>query len=207
MTHLVRVRLGADVEAMSEKDDLDYPGEEQYVRELAAAWGLRLRIVRPDVSPSEWIAAHAAEMHPGDELHARSAGLSKACFYRVMERANADYDLVMLGLRTEESGIRRGLRRARGRHYTIADGTDRALPVADWTGLDVYAYAEAHGIDLLPLYRCVGFMHADEPWTLRKSWWLPGTGARFGQIAWLRRYYPSLYRRLCEWMPAARGLA
>jgi hypothetical protein len=45
-------------------------------------------------------------------------------------------------------------------------------------------------------------MHREEPWRLREEWWVPGaTGARYGQYAWLRRYYPSLWRQLREWMP------
>jgi hypothetical protein len=34
---------------------------------------------------------------------------------------------------------------------------------------------------------------------LRKSWWVPG--AHTDGVAWLARYYPSLYRQLCAWLP------
>lgn len=207
MTHLVCVKFGAKVAVFSEKDDLDFPGEEAYVRRLGSEWHLDIRVVHPDVSPAAWVAERAALMSPGDDIHGRSSGLSKTCFYPVMQACNKGFDAVMLGLRTEESGIRRHLRASRGRYYRLVDGTHRVLPVADWTGLDVYAYAQINGIELLPLYRCLAFMHADAPWTLRKSWWLPGCGAGFGQVTWLRRYYPSLYRQLCQWMPTARGLA
>lgn len=208
MTHLVRVEMGCDVTAVSEKDDLDFPGEDAYVRDLAAAWGLRLRVVRPDISPSAWVAEHAGAMHVGDDIHARSAGLSKVCFYRVMESADRDFDAVMLGLRSEESQIRRYLRERRGRLYALRGrgGQLRCLPVADWSGIDVFAYAVSRGIELLPMYRCIGLMHATEPWRLRKSWWLPGSGAAHGQVAWLRRYYPSLFTQLVMWMPHARAL-
>lgn len=204
MTHVVCVKFGAQVDVVSEKDDLDFPGEEDYVRQLAERWRLRLHIERPDVSPEAWVRQHL--QHPGDEIHARHSGLSRVCFYPVVERFERRYQTMALGLRSEESGIRAGLRRARGRDYRLVSGKRRLLPIADWAGLDVYAYAQAHDIELLPLYRCVAFMHADAPWTLRKSWWLPGVGARFGQVAWLRRYYPSLYRKLAAWMPSARSL-
>ena len=206
MTHLVCVRFGAPVDVVSEKDDLDYPGEEDYVRSLGRSWGLRLNVIRPPVSPMEWIASNRAEMHPGDEIHSRAAGLSKACFYGVMEAANEPYDAVMLGLRSEESASRRQLRAGKGRYYRLKSGKARALPIADWSGIDVYAYAQANGIELLPVYRCLGLMHADEPYRLRKSWWLPGGSARFGQTVWLRRYYPSLFRQLCAWMPQAGSM-
>lgn len=203
MTHMACVRVGAPMTVLCEKDDLDFPGEEDYVRRIASAWGLRLRMIRPEVSPRAWVEARARELHPGDDIHSRSAGLSKACFYGLMAEANRGFGAVLLGLRTEESGARRKLRAARGRYYELADGTRRVLPIADWRGVDVFAYAEANGIELLPVYKCVAMMHADEPWRIRKSWWLPGDSARFGQVAWLRRYWPSLFRQMEEWMPSA----
>lgn len=206
--HLVTAEMGCrDVDLMSEKDDLDFPGEEQHVTALAAAWGARLTILRPPISPAAFIAAEAAagRLHVGDDIHGRAAALSKACFYNVMLEADRGYDVVMLGLRAEESGIRRHVRQTRGLVYPLRSrgGQIRANPLGDWKGIDVYAYAESRGIELLPLYRCVAFMHREEPWTLRKSWWLPGAGTARGQVAWLERYWPSLYRRLLSWMPAA----
>ena len=203
MTHLVCVDCKADVAVFSEKDDLDYPGEEEYVRGLGDAWGLKLTVLHPPISPREWIEQHRAQMNAGDEIHARAAGLSKACFYNVMKDANRGYDAVMLGLRTEESAIRRNLRATRGRYYELADGSYRVLPIADWKGLDVYAYAISRGIALLPVYQCLGLMHRHDPSKIRKSWWLPGGTAQYGQVTWLRRYYPSLYRQLLEWFPDA----
>jgi len=211
LAHLVGVLCGAgSVKVHSEKDDLDYPGEEDYVRGLASAWGLDLTILRPPVSPSEWIARRAAHMSGGEDIHSRSAGLSKMCFYPVMEAATREHDLVFLGLRAEESGIRRNLRAARGRLYSLKSGQRRCIPISDWRGIDVYAYAEVHGFEFLPVYRCIGFL--DElrlrPWLVRKSWWLPGVhAARQGQAAWLRRYYPSLWERFMAWFPDARSFA
>lgn len=226
MAHLVCVTAGAaaGVELVSEKDDLDYPGEREYVERYAAAWGARLKILTPAVSPREWIATRAAreEIVCCDDIHSRAAGLSKACFYRLMEEDNAGRGLVMLGLRAEESNIREALanralgqrREAReaGRAHPASGLTYwhegaaqwRAVPVARWRGLDVFAYLLAHDVEPLHVYRCVAFMHADRPWMIRKSWWLPGGAAgRYGQVAWLKRYYPSLYRQLRTWMSEA----
>lgn len=199
MTHLICCEMGARgiVTALSEKDDLDYPGEEQYVRETADAWGLRLELVRPEQSPWGWLVEHRRELGAGSEMHARSAGLSKACFYGVMEQADRAFDGVALGLRSEESGIRRRVRDMRGRCFRLASGQLRCLPVADWSGLDVFAYAHSRNIELLPVYRCMALMHAREPWLIRKSWWLPGSHAAQGGVVWLRRYYPSLYDKMC----------
>lgn len=229
MTHLAVVLAGAGrtVQVVSEKDDLDYPGERAYVEELAARWGADLEILTPPVSPSAWITEAAArgELKSYDDVHTRAAGLSKACFYNVMEASNAGRPLVMMGLRREESNIRnhvaaRSVMAAMDRRRDGDAGPTsgltywhkgasqwRCLPVAEFRGIDVYAYLARYEIDPLPVYRCLGLMHREKPWLLRKSWWLPGGHAADGQVAWLRRYYPSLYRRLVSWMPDAILLA
>jgi hypothetical protein len=144
---------------------------------------------------------NAKTLKVGQDIHGRTSGMSKACFYNVMAEINGQHGAVMLGLRGKESAIRKNLRDARGRLYQLKDGTHRVIPIADWTGIDVLTYAHAYGVELLPVYRCVALMHENEPWNIRKSWWLPGASAWNGQIAWLRRYYPSLYAKLLSVMP------
>lgn len=209
LAHLVRVGLGANVLAVSEKDDLDYPGEEPYVRDLAAAWGLRLEIVRPPVSPMTWLLERRGRLSAGEDMHSRSAGLSRACFYGVMERANEGHDVILWGLRAEESGRRRTLLATKGPLYQLKDGGWRAAPLASWTGIDVFAYLQAYGVEPLPVYKCCGWLpeHRAKPWRIRKSWWIPGAYAANGQVAWLRRYWPSLHVRLAELAPDHRCYA
>lgn len=221
MVHLVCVDRGARVPVVSEKDDLDYPGEEAYVRGLADAWGLDLHIVRPEVSPKAWLDAHARELDAGADLHSRASALSKACFYGVIERATEPHDAVLLGLRGDES---RGRKMDFIANRALVDGTDvrglyrystgtragrwKCQPLGGWSGLDVMAYMAARGIDPLPVYRCVAFMHAREPWRIRKSWWLPeAAGTRHGSVAWLRHYWPALYRQYVAWFPRGRALS
>lgn len=201
MAHLIRVGLGADVEIVSEKDDLDYPGEEEYVTGLAATWGARLRILRPEVSPQEWLKAHVDELELCADMHSRAAGLSKACFYGLVEEDNKERDAIFLGLRAAESAGRKDNREKHGLTYRRRNGLVVCQPLADWSGLDVYAYLLAHDVPVLPVYRCVAFMHAREPWRVRKSWWLPTT---HGGVAWLRHYWPTLFDQMCQWIPLAR---
>lgn len=198
LTHLLRVGLGADVLAVSEKDDLDYPGEEAYVGGLAAAWGQRVQVVRPSVSPMTWLLERRGTLSAGEDMHSRSAGLSKACFYGVMERANEGHGLVLWGLRAEESGRRANLLRAKGATYQLKSGQWRSTPLAWWTGADVFTYLQANGVEPLPVYLCCGWLpeHKAKPWLIRKSWWIPGAHAKHGQVAWLSRYWPSLYAKL-----------
>jgi hypothetical protein len=207
LAHLLRVGLGADFLAVSEKDDLDYPGEEDYLHSLAAEWGLRLEIVRPPVSPLAWLLERRGQLSAGEDMHSRAAGLSRACFYGVMERANEGHDVVFWGLRAEESGRRRALLATKGPTYRLASGQRRCAPLGYWTGLDVFAYLQAHDIEPLPVYRCCGFLpeHRLKPWLIRKSWWIPGAHAGNGWAAWLKRYWPSLSAKLADLTYDARS--
>lgn len=204
MVHLAStVRPGC--EACSEKDDLDFPGERSYVERWAAAWGVDLQVVTPDTSPADWVAAHSDELGPSTDIHSRTAELSRRCFYEVVERASAGRSAIILGLRAEESRGRALNRYTHGIEYRKAGGKVVAQPIADWTGIDVMAYLVEHEIDPLPVYRCVALMHRRDPWRIRKSWWLPGASARHGYTAWLRHYYPSLYRRIVDLVPRQQG--
>jgi len=205
MTHLVCVDMGAGVDVISEKDDLDYPGEVEYVTALAEAWGCKLRIVTPGQSPVAWMDAHAHELDAGDDIHSRAAGLSKACFYALVEAATTSYDGILLGLRQEESHGRRMNAATHGACYRRKSGQWTIAPLTYWSGLDVFAYLLSRDIDPLHVYRCIAFMHAREPWRLRKSWWIPGASSRHGGTAWLRHYYPTLFRRLLQWIPSERS--
>lgn len=213
MAHLITEATGGEVPLVSEKDDLDYPGEEQYVTALARQWLAGLQIVRPPFSLEDWIRDHAHELDVAGDFHSRAAGLSKAAFYQVVEEATKDREALFLGLRAAESQHRERNRRYNGLIYRrhSAPGQERGqlvcTPLGDWQGIDVYAYAIKHGIELLPVYRCVGFMYEREPWRVRKSWWIPGGFSAMGGIVWLRRYWPSLYQRLLEWFPAAQSYA
>ena len=209
MTHLIGVTMGAKhLTVYSEKDDLDYPGEEQYVTDLAAQWGLNLKILRPTVSPTEWLNAHRHELHVGGDIHSRAASLSKAVFYGLVKSASSNHGGIFLGLRQDESRARRMNRATRGPVYTKNDGQTVCTPIVDWSGLDVMAYAVRHDVPLLSVYQCIAFMHAREPWRVRKSWWVPeASSQRHGGVAWLRHYFPTLYRKLAEWVPRAQSIS
>lgn len=209
---LVLGELGAHCAVVSEKDDLDYPGEEDHLRLLGARWGTEIEVVRPPLSLQGWLDKHGRGMSASDELHSRLCAFSKVGFYEVVQARTAGHDAVVLGLRKEESRHRLVDRATHGPLYRWQSGPDagrlRICPIIDWTGLDVLAYCVARGAPLLPLYRCIAFPpeYQQEPWRIRKSWWLPGKSARWGGAAWLNRYYPSLFRRMCDWFPDARSM-
>jgi len=209
MAHLACVLAGhRGWRVLCIKDDLDFPGEEEYALALAGQWGLeQLDIVRPAFSLQDWIAEHLATMEIGDDVHGRTAGLSREAFYPLIEQyaERIDADGVLLGLRAEESPGRNMNRASRGTIYGHSDGRLRCTPLADWRGIDVYAYLLSRGIEPLHVYRCCGL--ATSPDRVRKSWWFPGAHVNYGATVWLRTYYPSLYRRLCELWPIAGSRA
>ena len=111
----------------------------RYRDQLAAAWGLNLVTLR------------AAE--PAEGLWRES---TQACCQRhkvePLFRALKDYDTWFTGLRREQSPSRAGLEEVEP--FTLADGTvlRKVSPLARWRTADVWHYAKAHAIPLLPLY-------------------------------------------------------
>jgi 3'-phosphoadenosine 5'-phosphosulfate sulfotransferase (PAPS reductase)/FAD synthetase len=205
LTHLLS-SLQPTIPAISEKDDADFPGEVEYVKARAGEWGLDLRIVQPAESAIEWLRARRDRFDGVSELHARSSEFARVFFYDVIEQAMEPFDCVFMGLRGEESGTRQGLFERRRATYQLKSGQWHSSPLAYWRGIDVYAYALNAGIPLLHVYHCIGFIHRQRPWEVRKSWWLPGRYAAHSQAGWLRRYYPSLYDRWRELFPDALRL-
>jgi len=206
-TAMVRLSasVGIDASVISEKDDLDYPGELEYINETADKIGVRCVVITPESSPMEWVRSHSSEMDCSDDIHSRSARLSKEFFYGIVESETKGNDGIMLGLRAEESRARQVNRATHGPIYRRRDGKIVCCPLSDWEGIDVFAYLFSNGIEPLHVYKCISFMHRGEPWRIRKSWWLPGSNSRHGEISWLRHYYPSLYRRMLEWFPSAQS--
>jgi 3'-phosphoadenosine 5'-phosphosulfate sulfotransferase (PAPS reductase)/FAD synthetase len=191
---------------LSVKDDLDYPGEDRYIAQLAAHTGQAAEVLRPAVSLRGWLARHRVGLL--DDLHGRAAALSSEHFYGLLDRHRAahGYTGVLLGLRAEESKARAG-NASRGAVYTRRDGLTVGQPLASWTALDVHACLWSFDVPPLPVYLCI-----DDPrqaLDIRKSWWVAGgePALRFGHYAWLRRWWPDLWRLACEIDPAVRAVS
>lgn len=205
LAHLACQNLNLDVHCMSVCDDLDFPGEVEYLTRLADQWGVRVDIVEPDFSLQDWIDDHSGELEALGDLHSRASEFARRAFYEPIEAYRREHGTpgVYLGLRSDESTGRLANRKARGLIYEKQDGEVVAQPLADWEDKDVYAYLFDHGVPLLDVYKCVR-LH-DHPADVRKSWWVPhsGSGADFEGLTWLKAYWPSLYRRLCKILPEA----
>jgi phosphoadenosine phosphosulfate reductase len=116
-----------------------FPQTYAYVQEIAERWDLNLKTLR------------AAEPSPG--LWQQS---TQACCARhkvePLFSALAAYDVWLTGLRREQSPSRAGLLEVEP--FTLPDGTvlRKVSPLAHWTTKQVWDYARAHDIPLLPLY-------------------------------------------------------
>lgn len=187
--------------AVSVKDDLDFPGEEEYIRDLASRWAIDVVIIHPECSLAGHILDNPDIFPVGGDLHGHDSELSRVGFYPLLEKHRVEcgsYD-IMLGLRADESRHRNINRATHGRTYRKVNGQLVCCPLSDWRDIDVYAYLLSRGIPLLPLYKCVRF--SESPGRVRKSWWLPGKSATQGGTIWLRTYYPSLYHKMRKILP------
>jgi phosphoadenosine phosphosulfate reductase len=111
----------------------------RYRDRIAAAWNLNLIVLR------------AAEPAPG--LWQQS---TQACCGRhkvePLFAALRNYDTWLTGLRREQSASRARLQEVEA--FALGEGVTvrKVSPLARWTTADVWRYAKAHEIPLLPLY-------------------------------------------------------
>ena len=110
-----------------------------YRDEMAKRWGLNLVTLRAEEpSPGLWQQDTSA-----------CCGVHKV---GPLFGALAQYDAWFTGLRREQSPSRAGL--AEVEPFTLPGGKvlTKVSPLAGWTTREVWAYAKAHDIPLLPLY-------------------------------------------------------
>lgn len=200
LAHLV-ASIKPDIAIISEKDDLDFPGEKEYVKSVAEKFGWNLTIIEPEESLWEFVKK---EVNVTEDIHSRAALLSKRFFYPLMEKMNRSFKGVFLGLRAEESKHREKNFQTRGFIYQKKDRSWICIPIAHWTADDVFAYLIAHDIPILDIYKKFEPFF-DSPKHIRKAWWIPGGNARHGYVSWLRYHYPDLYARLIEIFPEVKS--
>ena len=110
-----------------------------YRDEIARRWGLNLINLRAD--------------QPSVGLWKES---TQACCGRhkvePLFRALQDYDVWFTGLRRDQSPSRANLQEVEPFALPTGKTLRKVSPLATWTTRDVWAYAKAHDIPLLPLY-------------------------------------------------------
>lgn len=195
---VMHVRPG--IPALCVQSDLDLPDDIEVVRDGAERMGVNLTLIHPAVSGWDVLRECGG---PFGQVNVAASKLDRLCFFEPLEReVNArGYDLAFLGLRAGESRARLMNRRVRGVIYANKSrGISVCTPIADWSGMDVYAYLASRALPINAVYGKDKF-HPD-PSRIREGWWIPGeTTSMLGGVVWLRHYYPELYRRLAAEYP------
>jgi phosphoadenosine phosphosulfate reductase len=204
MLHLASSMIPG-MSAMSVKDDMDFPGEEEYVRSTAKKYNVPLDVIKPTFSCQQWLSENAKNLTVDGDMHSRQAKFSDEAFYQLIEKYRQEKlsPGVYLGLRKKESHGRLMNRVKHGAIYLKQNGETVCQPICDLTGQDLYAYIFENNIELLPLYQCVRL--ATRPDLIRKSWWIVNY-SKMGGFLWLKTYYPSLYDKLKMMFVEARAL-
>jgi phosphoadenosine phosphosulfate reductase len=123
-----------------------FPETIEYRDRIAAEWDLNLVIVLPERTVAE----------QEDEFGIlNQTAPDRCCALRKVEplfRSLSPYDVWVTGLRRQQSKSRANLQAEES--FTLPGGKTLAKlsPLAEWATRDVWYYAEAHRIPLLPLY-------------------------------------------------------
>jgi phosphoadenosine phosphosulfate reductase len=143
--HMVREFL-PDVPVIFLETGYHFPETIAYRDHMTAAWGLNLINVEPErtVQEQESLFGILNQTAP-----------DRCCAMRKVEplfRALEDYRVWVTGLRRKQSKSRANLRAEEMFALPSGHRLEKLNPLADWTTSDVWQYAEAHDIPLLPLY-------------------------------------------------------
>lgn len=201
LMHLVW-SIAPETKMLSEKDDMDFPNELEYMHTLQARYSLNLDIITPPVKL--WDVAMQHDFT--EDIHSKGTAWSDEYFYGLLRKWQAEHDYTgaFLGLRRDESKGRYWNFVKRGEIYRNESWQQWVCtPIAIWSGKDVFAYLFQHDIPIMDVYFKTRFVGSPED--IRKSWILPGKSARKGQAQWLKYYYLEIFTRLSALNPQLRN--
>ena len=139
LTHLVR-QLQPDVPVLFLDTFHHFAQTIEYRDEMAREWGLNL------------ITLQAKEPNLGLWQTESTTACCQRHKVEPLFAALDGYDTWFAGLRREQSPSRATLQENEPFHLPTGKDIRRISPLAAWTTRDVWQYAKAHGIRLLPLY-------------------------------------------------------
>lgn len=175
-----------DVPLLTQGDDLDWPEKKNFCHGIVECLGFSdYTYAESDVSAIKQFCSG----DPSEPIH--------GTFSHVIKQYATDHerDGVLLGLRTEESCGRRMNRATHGKIYRVASGEWHCTPIADWSGVDVFALIVSSGVPYFHIYDCDSLI---PPHKIRCSWMLSPDFLSQGQAAWLRHHFPERFNRLAE---------
>ena len=138
VVHMLR-KVRRDIPVLFLETFHHFPATLQYRDDLAARWGLNLvNLKAPEPEVGLWRTSTDAccAKHKVGPLFAALAG----------------YDLWFTGLRRQQSASRANLNEIEAFHLPGGQEITKVSPLAHWSTKEVWAYAKAHDIPLLPLY-------------------------------------------------------
>jgi phosphoadenosine phosphosulfate reductase len=143
--HMVRAIL-PKVPVLFLETGYHFPETLAYRDQIAADWDLNLINVLPEHTVAEQESEFGILYQSAPD---RCCGMRKV---EPLFRSLAPYDVWVTGLRRQQSKSRANLQAEET--FTLPGGHKllKLSPLAEWTTRDVWYYAEAHGIPLLPLY-------------------------------------------------------
>lgn len=187
--------------AISEKDDMDFPDELEYVKNTANLFDWDVNIVSPDIKL--WDIIHKFDF--SEDIHSKNTAFSSAYFYDLLksEKERLNSKCAFIGLRSQESkGRKMNLLTNRHIYYNQQWKEITCQPISEWSAKDVFAYLFLHEIPIMDVYFKTKFVNSPED--IRKSWILPSSQTSQGQAAWLKYYYHDIYQRLADINPKLR---
>jgi len=188
-------KIKKNVKMVSEKDDMDFPEELEYMENLKKKYSLNLDIISPSVKLWDIIKNYDFL----EDVHGKNTNFSKEFFYKILKEHKEKHNIdgIVLGLRAEESKGRRYNFKKRGFIYWNETLQEMVCqPIAHWTGKDIFAYLFKYEIPILDVYFKTLFV--DSPEDIRKAWVLPSGQSSQGSVSWLKYYYPLIYQKLCD---------
>lgn len=200
LMHLV-TRLKPDIKVISEKDDLDFPNELEYLYILQEKYNLNLDILIPNANLWDILKNYDFT----EDIHSKGTSFSDTYFYDLIKKYNKENKITgaFLGLRAEESKRRQW--NMKHNHYIYYNNDWKqwiCQPLATWKVQDIFAYLFSNDIPILDIYFKTKYKGSPE--NIRKSWILPSGQSNRGEVQWLKHYYPQLYNKLCIINPKVR---
>lgn len=201
LAHLVNY-LYPNYPIVSEKDDLDFPDEIEYLQSVSNKFGFNSCVISPDVKLWDILVNHDFN----EDIHSKGTSFSDDYFYGLLRKHQSEHEYkgVFLGLRASESKGR--LINAKVNRYIYYNQEWRQIvcqPLMNWSAQDVFAYLFANDVPILSVYFKTAFH--DSPEQIRKSWILPSHQASLGQAQWIKHYYPEIFLRLSMIDPKIRA--
>jgi 3'-phosphoadenosine 5'-phosphosulfate sulfotransferase (PAPS reductase)/FAD synthetase len=133
------------------------------------------------------------------EAKAKAGRARKAGELSEWSKSNG-FEVQILGMRADESAIRRRLFRSRGLTYQRDDGGWISNPLGWWSVADVWSYLVSRGLPWHRLYDCETHGMCREK--LRNCGWLTVQGdITDWRVPWLRTNFPEQYEILVEHFP------